>query len=248
MTRSESISFDRVAHLYDETRTLPPEQMNVILTAFRSKLQTYRPVLEVGVGTGRFAVPLQDSGIPVIGVDISSRMVRRGLDKGLRNMLLADAHHLPFPDKSVDASYSIHVLHLVADWKRVLREIARVTRQAYYTVATYWQEGPTPYETYWRFLSERGLERALPGLHERKLPEILSPRERTPVGDFEELHEIADWIQRLDNRIFSGQWTLPDDVHAEAVEAVRKEFPNRKFTFRKRVELICWDVDNLLQV
>lgn len=248
MPRSQSISFDRVAHLYDETRTLPPDQMKAILGILRRELQDYDRVLEVGVGTGRFALPLQDVGVKVIGIDISSHMVARGMKKGLQSMLLADALHLPLLDKSVDAAYSIHVLHLVADWKRALREIARVARHAYYTVATYWEESRTPYDAYWNILREKGIERPIPGIHERKLPEILTPKGRIHVGAFEERHSATEWIDRLDNRIFSGQWELPDEVHAGAIDAVRREFGDKVFTFRKRIEVIRWDIEDLVQV
>ncbi len=183
-----------------------------------------------------------------MGVDISSQMVARGLEKGLRGTILADALQLPFLDKSLDAVYSIHVLHLVADWKRALREIARVARHAYYTVATYWDEIRTPYDAYWDRLREEGIERPIPGIHERKLPEVLTPERRTTVGTFEERHSASEWIERLDNRIFSGQWELPQEVHARAIDAVRREFGDRLFTYLKRVEVIRWDAEDLIQV
>ncbi len=245
MPRPQSISFDRVAHLYDETRRLPSKQMEAIVHAFRDELESYGRILEVGVGTGRFAIPLDRVGVHVIGVDISSQMVERGLGKGLQNVLLADAQHLPFAEKSVDATYSIHVLHLVGDWRRALREIARVTRHAYYTIATYWEEGHTPYEVYWSSLRKGGIERSIPGVHERKLPDILPPMRRIRIGAFEERHKTAEWIGRLENKIFSGQWKLPEDAHADAIEATREEFDEEAFTFRKRVDLIRWDVKDL---
>ncbi|MEE9592171.1 MAG: class I SAM-dependent methyltransferase, partial [Thermoplasmata archaeon] len=75
-------NFDRIAHRYDETRTLPSSQMEAVMGHLVSALSSYDRVLEVGVGTGRFAIPLQRAGIPLIGVDISARMVARAREKG----------------------------------------------------------------------------------------------------------------------------------------------------------------------
>src|SRR6266508_4204843 len=91
----DRLSFDRVAPIYDETRGLPPRILSRVLGVLVDELRGKR-VLEVGVGTGRFAVPLQKSGIDLIGIDISHAMVELGLAKGLRNVVFADAARLPF--------------------------------------------------------------------------------------------------------------------------------------------------------
>ncbi len=247
MPRPRSISFDRIAHLYDATRSLPEAQMTIIADVFAGALRGYARVLEVGVGTGRVALPLQQRGVPVLGVDISPRMMRRGREKGVRNTMLADALHLPFREKAFDAAYSIHVLHLVADWRRALEEVARVTKHAYFTVATYWEEGRrrTPFKVYWETVERAGYERRLPGLFERRLSDERPPTERTPIGTFPETRRMAETIQRLEERIYSGQWELPAEVHDKAVRAVRETFAEEEYASEKRVELLRWDVDTL---
>src|SRR3990170_2085303 len=117
---AERISFDRVADVYDETRGLPPTPLAKAVGVLAEELQGKR-VLEIGVGTGRYAVPLQKSGIRVVGVDIAPKMVERGLAKGLRDVVFADGARLPFRDGSFDAATSNHVLHLVPDWRGGLR-------------------------------------------------------------------------------------------------------------------------------
>src|SRR5882672_6328796 len=89
------LSFDRVATIYDETRGLAPRAMTRLLAVLVDEFQRKR-VLEVGVGTGRYAVPLQKSGVRVVGVDISRNMVGLGLAKGLRDIVFADGARLPF--------------------------------------------------------------------------------------------------------------------------------------------------------
>lgn len=241
------ISFDRIAHLYDETRRLPPDQMEVIVDALYRELSRYHLVLEVGVGTGRIAVPLQRRGLHLIGVDIAPRMLERGRGKGLRDILLADALRLPFKDRFADAVYSVHVLHLIRDWRGALKEMARVAREAYYTIATYRQEANSPHRRYWEVVREAGFERQTPGIYERELPDIIPARERVVLGTFQERLQASEMIRDLEGRVYSGQWSLPDEVHKRALEAVKAEFSDEEVVLRKRVELIRWDVEDLTQ-
>src|SRR3989475_1307023 len=136
------LSFDRVAAIYDETRSLAPRAMARVLAVLVDELHGKR-VLEIGVGTGRYAVPLQKSGIRVVGVDISRKMVEIGLAKGLRDVIFADAARLPFKSGSFDVGTTNHVLHLIPDWRGALSEIRRATRGMYFPVL----ESPDPGDT-----------------------------------------------------------------------------------------------------
>src|SRR2546428_4891425 len=115
------LSFDRVAAIYDETRGLSLRAMGPFPAVLVNQLQGKR-VLEVGVGTGRYAVPLQKSGVRVVGVDISRKMVEFGLAKGLRDVVFADAARLPFVSGAFDVAPPNHCLHLIPDWRDRGRE------------------------------------------------------------------------------------------------------------------------------
>ena len=208
-------------------------------------LSSYERVLEVGVGTGRFAIPLQRASIPLIGVDISARMVARGREKGLREVVFADALHLPFHARSLDAALSIHVLHLLPDWQAALAEIGRVTHNSYYTVATDRKSRPSPFRIYWDYLRDAGYKRPRRGVFERDLPERLPPQERTRIGTFSETKVTADVIQVLADRLYSGQWETPEKLHREAVEAARRAFPDETLQFEKTFSLLRWDAADL---
>src|SRR3989442_4603177 len=127
------LSFDRIATIYDETGRLAPRTMARLLAVLVDQLHG-KKVLEVGVGTGRFAVPLQKSGISVVGVDISRRMVELGLAKGLRDVVFSDAARLPFSSRSFDVTTTNHVLHLIPDWRDPLAGIAPRPRPGYLSV------------------------------------------------------------------------------------------------------------------
>ena len=112
-------SFDRVAHIYDETRAMPPDVENAIadgIAALVRGLGAPARLLEVGIGTGRIAVPMAERGVRITGIDVSPKMLARLREKrGDIDVLFAEAGRLPFRDGSFDAALFVHVLHLVPD-------------------------------------------------------------------------------------------------------------------------------------
>lgn len=74
-----SLSFDRVAHLYDATRGYPEVVTQQIAQAIDHAACATPQValLEVGIGTGRIAFPLASLGRTYTGVDISEKMVEQ---------------------------------------------------------------------------------------------------------------------------------------------------------------------------
>ena len=123
---TRSISFDRAAAFYDETRG-GEQRGKLCAEALEPHLVTSGLTLEIGIGTGLVAAALQAGGRCVVGVDISVQMLQRARSRNLA-VARADALALPFASGSVDAAYSVWVLHLVADPAAVLREVMRVLR------------------------------------------------------------------------------------------------------------------------
>lgn len=85
--------------------------------------------LEIGVGTGRFALPLARSGVTMTGIDLSELMLRSLVDKSEGahvSLSVADATRLPFRDAVFDAGLACHVFHLIEDWPAALSELFRV--------------------------------------------------------------------------------------------------------------------------
>lgn len=143
-----SLSFDRVAAQYDATRGYPHDVARQIATGL-IRLGELRPpasALEIGIGTGRIALPLLEQGVSVTGVDIAPLMLEQLQAKyeakyeaarqaatdasawGILTTRLADMTALPFADATFDAVISVHVMHLVPDWQRALGEALRVIR------------------------------------------------------------------------------------------------------------------------
>ncbi|HEV3354277.1 MAG TPA: methyltransferase domain-containing protein [Acidimicrobiales bacterium] len=122
-----SISFDRIADRYDETRGGERRGQHVAAQIDPFLGEAHR-VLEVGVGTGVVAASLQQLGRTVVGVDISAEMLSRAHARLGSRVARADAHQLPIPTSAIDAAYLVWVLHLVAEPAEVLAECARVLR------------------------------------------------------------------------------------------------------------------------
>jgi ubiquinone/menaquinone biosynthesis C-methylase UbiE len=128
-------SFDtRVVGQYDALRGHPPAVSAAIAAAVADTAGAGARVLELGVGTGRIALPVAAAGCPVTGIDLSGDMLA-ALHKQLPlpagagvDLVRGDIAALPFRDKMFDAAMATHVLHLVPDWKAVLGGLVRVVR------------------------------------------------------------------------------------------------------------------------
>src|SRR3954471_23257960 len=68
----ETSPYDRIARLYDPWSRSVVEDVGFYVSEARKAGGT---VVELGVGTGRIAVPVAEAGVPVIGVDSSAGML-----------------------------------------------------------------------------------------------------------------------------------------------------------------------------
>ncbi len=114
-----------MAARYDELRPGSTE----VAEATLNELAGARRMLDVGCGTGRFAVQAADRlGARVWGVDPSPEMLDLARARGRRlcGWKQASAEHLPFKDGWFDAVHAHLVLHLVESPPRALAEMLRV--------------------------------------------------------------------------------------------------------------------------
>lgn len=96
-------------------------------------------VLEVGPGTGYYALPVAgwlEPGGRLEVVDVQQEMLdhtlERAREQGIGNIAptLADARSLPFGDDSFDGAYLVTVLGEIPDQGAALRELRRVVKPA----------------------------------------------------------------------------------------------------------------------
>jgi len=128
----QSVCFDKAADYYDETRSLPAEGREEVLDILRTELAHRGRCLDIGVGTGRTALPLAAAGVPIVGLDLSIRMMLKAVEKGGGRhpfpLVAGDATTLPFRDGAFGAATIIHVFHSIPNWREAIAGAARVVR------------------------------------------------------------------------------------------------------------------------
>jgi len=225
------VVFDRASSFYDATRGFPPgvaEQVRDQIALYTAARYDTR-FLEIGVGTGRIALPFVQIGADYTGADLSLPMIEVLRKKiaatsegaGRLKLALADAMALPFADASFDVIIMIHLLHLVSDWRHTLRECQRLLRDGG-----------------WLVLSSN--ERA-----EQKQREVAAGR--TPDGPLpvrQKWNEIMNDLTQDRSRQPGGQWLANEEVCdalAQMGATVRQvtlaEYQHRPITAREMANL-----------
>ncbi len=127
--------FDRrVSKQYDALRGHPPGVSVDIGRSVAAHVGEQAQVLELGVGTGRIALPVAAAGCEVVGVDLSAHMLAALSERidgsGVNGIHLVrcDIGKLPFRPAVFDAALAVHVLHLVSDWAGVLAQLSRLVK------------------------------------------------------------------------------------------------------------------------
>jgi SAM-dependent methyltransferase len=243
------LSFDRIADRYDETRGYPEEVMDRIVEAVVDALGSGGPVLDTGVGTGRFARPLQMRGLDVVGIDLSPKMLGIAVRKGIEGLVRGTACSLPFRDKSFESALSVHVMHLIPDWRCALAEIARVTRQDLVSIAFDWtgSEAQAIKDSYDEACERLGWRIRHPGVRERELSGLLPPSRQDEIARHVHTVDVGKILGEYETRTYSAQWDVPDDIHTKALEALRKRYELVPSVLsEERILLLVWDVDSLV--
>ena len=172
----EQTDFDAIAGIYDDV--FPPHIIEHYLRRRASYVLRHaaapgQSALDVGAGTGLLAERLSDLGLGVVALDPFPQMLgqlrqrRPDIDT-----VVAHGNAIPFPDDVFDLTYSVAVMHHIAEpslVRRTLAEMVRVTRPGGRILV--WDHNPL--NPYWSLLMRRvpqdtGAERLVP------LPELVA--------------------------------------------------------------------------
>jgi len=123
-------AYDKIARLYDPWSRSVVEDVPFYLDEAR---RSGGPVLELAVGTGRIAVPIAASGIPVVGVDLSEGMLQVARERAEEVGASIDLRYGDMRDPPVEGTFPLVIvpfrsmLHMEtdADRRAVLRAIKR---------------------------------------------------------------------------------------------------------------------------
>lgn len=235
---SEDFSFDkRVAGIYDLQRVHPADVSPQIGRTIADYVGQGAHMLEIGIGTGRIALPVVKAGCQVVGIDLSAQMLeyvasQEGNDDTQPLYALqSDMHHLPFPDNSFDAVMAIHVLHLAKDWQVVMKEIARVLKpDGLFIQGKDWIDPASVVGQLRDTLRMRVVAMA---------PHMMPPAAQVSKADLikqlggRETEEkvAAEWVLQVsandrlrdvENRMDAESWILPDDLFDAVLNQLRE--------------------------
>lgn len=233
--------FDKVADIYDATRR---EAIVEVVDAMERVLSRHDSVLDVGIGTGRYAKPLQDRGFHVMGVDISQAMMEKARGKGIRDLVRGDVHRLPLKGASFDAALIILVLHLVKDWVDVVREVGRVSAGPVLSLVG-GAEGPMVRSEYLRLRTEAGFPTGRFDEGEEGLRKLIPPIKLIPVSDSWVESNADESIAHFAQRQSSITWDLPEHVHSRIVEKIRGSLGGKVLRQRSVDEVAVWEPEQL---
>ncbi len=243
--------YDALAEEYDATRESATQKE---IDSLARSFEGCRTILDVGVGTGRFAKPLSDLGFDVTGVDVSRRMLSKAHEKGVERLVLGDAYKLPFTGKSFDGSVIIHVLHVVADWMTVMREMGRVTKGPVVSLLRVPQgqgRSPLPQQS----IGIAGPPPASKGYpvrtQHRMWQNELELKSRVPPAKLERIRDetisipVADAMRSLQAKRSMGAQIMPPEVRQEMLERIVAMTGTRTVQRRIVEDLAVWRADDL---
>jgi SAM-dependent methyltransferase len=233
-----NFAFDeRVVHLYHQQRQHPPVVARAVGAAIVAQAPADQPILEIGVGTGRIALPVASSGGRVIGFDVSPHMLREVTNTanalataGTVALAQADMHQMPFPAQQFGAVLAVHVLHLAQDWQQVIREIVRVLRpDGIFIQGDDWMD---PQSVVGKLRDE--LRRHAVRLDPALLPPAATANRAAFMAELgaTETHEViaAEWtfmlspaerLEIIEKRIDAESWILKEDLFAAMMAHLR---------------------------
>ncbi len=236
----DSISFDPIAAQYDNTRSYAPDVAAQIADGLMrlGRLTAGDHALEIGVGTGRIALPLLERGLNVTGVDISAGMMERMQAKlaalqaaepqrpwGALTTRLADMTDLPFADGAFAAVIGVHIFHLVSKWRRALDEALRVlTPGGALLIGQDMRDVESLnhiYEQLEAIIASLGLDARNVGASGytavvRELRGRGLPVEETVIATWLASFPPRSVLESITKREWSKTWRVPDDLFAES--------------------------------
>ncbi|MFX1507218.1 MAG: class I SAM-dependent methyltransferase [Promethearchaeota archaeon] len=241
--------FDWASSFYDYSRAIPDDLMRKALAILQNKIiiDSSSKILEVGIGTGRIAIPLIEYFNPaLVGIDISCEMLQKCQEKlsptDKIQLIIADGLTLPFSDNQFDIILTCHLLHLLSNAYEFIEKISPllVKNGCYINLEAYVDYHQTlPFQIYYNKLSIAGFRHIYRGdFIRRGLIVYLSKREwnhQEYIIRGERVILYNDLVRFLRNQVFSHQRTISTDLHQFALKHLYRELEEKSIDLTKEV-------------
>ena len=230
---SKCINYNQIAYKYDKSRDLKPEIIINLVGHLKKLMQNLKDktALEIGIGTGRFGLPLSKEFMKYTGIDISKNMLKiLKKKKGNENRIEIfnmDGTTMIFNDSTFDILFAFSVLHLVEDWERLIYEIKRVTKKDGYFVfgrMEYLEDEESKiYEQLRHKIVRKSEDIGLS--YKDQLVELerkFGSYKKYICGTIEERKKIKNIISNFEKRTWSETWELTEKDMAKKIEEAKK--------------------------
>jgi SAM-dependent methyltransferase len=256
--------FNKISDIYDETREPLTEEALDKAALILSK-DGCKQLLEVGVGTGRIAKPLQQRNFEIVGIDLSQGMLAKARKKGIEDLVMGDANHLPFKDKQFDAVVLAHVLHLLEKPAETFGKLATAAKKE--IVVFVRRRDQSGRDASSSFISDErsSLRQAFrkaaeeagypfperPGeWRERFRGEMdflssFPPSELITIQDVEVVTTVGERLSFFEKRAYGFASEVPDEAFHKMIEKVRSSIDvNKEIRYRRAEQMAIWRLNS----
>jgi len=106
----------------------PPDRL-----IFKLGINNEHTIVDFGCGPGFYTIPLARVARRTIGIDVSSKMLKRTSEYAQREavtvqLIESDGTAINLEDNSVDLILTVHVYHEITDREKVLGEFSRILK------------------------------------------------------------------------------------------------------------------------
>ncbi|NJL21274.1 MAG: methyltransferase domain-containing protein [Leptolyngbyaceae cyanobacterium SM1_3_5] len=128
-------TYDAIGNNYAQTRKSDPRIATALLEIL--KCSPASSVIDVGAGTGSYAIVLAEHGYRVLAIEPSAIMRNQAIPHAAIEWFAAFAESLPLANQSADAAIIMLAFHHCQDHQQALREIYRVVGDGQIVLFTY---------------------------------------------------------------------------------------------------------------
>lgn len=225
-------AFDEWAPKFDGWRG-PAKESEVL--ALDELLPPGDDLLDVGGGTGRYALALAQRGHRVTILDRSIGMMKEAEKKGVVRTVLGNASHLPFQDRAFPAVLFVEMLHLVDDWVGAVHEMGRVSAGA--VVALLRERAPDQRKIYLETRAELGFPTGRLDEGVRALYRMLPPESVREVWQTRTMVDLEERMRGLESQ---APGAAPPGVLESAVAKARRELGSTVVEQAEAVKVARW--------
>ncbi len=129
------VLYDNIGKTYAQTRRSDPRIAAKLLEILQPSPAA--KILDVGAGTGSYALVLAENGYHVLAIEPSITMRSQAIAHPTIQWLDSSAENLSLSDRSADAAIIMLAFHHLSNYRQALQEIRRVTAGGQVILFTY---------------------------------------------------------------------------------------------------------------